>query len=274
MLKKTVHLIFLTTSLLLAEKMDVMIDNPRVDGDYFKFDLKIKRLDDWSGGFGSIGGVGNCDFYFDYNSSAFKGDPFLENINHNIEENPDDYTVSAKVNLTKLEVKIIYLKKKTVWQPSLNSYETVCTVVWEVGDSSQYSQIEWDKKNSGFTDGDGDVISVEVWEGDGDIYLPVPDAEDSHCSSGFEVLQNYPNPFNSSTVISYRVGELSFVSVAIYTIGGKRIRSLIEKEMEPGWHACVWDGRDRFKRRAASGIYIVRIRAGSFNKTMSIVLLR
>jgi hypothetical protein len=83
----------------------------------------------------------------------------------------------------------------------------------------------------------------------------------------FPVLhQNYPNPFNPSTTIAFDVpdetGGKQFVSLAIYDIRGKLVRLFMERELEPGNHRILWDGRDESARPVSSGIYFSKLRIG------------
>jgi len=151
--------------------MDVNIGNPRVEGSSYKFEVQIKKTDSWSD---SWSGLGNCDFYFDYNDLGFTGDPSLTNINSNITDNPDNYSILVQINGGKLQVKITYTTAPPFasWDPVLDTYEDVCTVVWEIADASENSGVYWDQINSGFSDVEGDVI-IPTYYGSGDISLPV-----------------------------------------------------------------------------------------------------
>ncbi|MCB9067673.1 MAG: hypothetical protein H6629_07680 [Calditrichae bacterium] len=69
--------LFTFSSTIFAETMDVNIGNPRVEDGVFKFEVQFKRTDNWVNGFGQIGGLGDSDFYFNYNSEGFSGIPSL-----------------------------------------------------------------------------------------------------------------------------------------------------------------------------------------------------
>jgi len=82
----------------------------------------------------------------------------------------------------------------------------------------------------------------------------------------FHLSQNYPNPFNPSTTILFdipgTVGAKQAVSLAIYDLRGRRIRTLINSELEPGSHKLHWDGRSDRGERVASGVYLYTLKAG------------
>jgi len=76
----------------------------------------------------------------------------------------------------------------------------------------------------------------------------------------FGLRQNYPNPFNSKTTITYEVPEKTRVTLEIYDIVGREIRTIVSAEQEPGECAVVWDGRDDAGHMVASGVYFYQMR--------------
>jgi hypothetical protein len=85
----------------------------------------------------------------------------------------------------------------------------------------------------------------------------------------FKLNQNYPNPFNPSTRIIYSLPEQSFVSIKVFNIAGEEITSLVNQVQTEGQHQVVFDAKN-----LASGVYLVRMNAGSFNSTIKMNLLR
>jgi len=73
----------------------------------------------------------------------------------------------------------------------------------------------------------------------------------------FELVQNYPNPFNSLTTICYSIQKSSHVKIEIFDMKGKRIRTLVDDEKEPGEYRTTWDGFDERGKCVSSGQYIV-----------------
>jgi hypothetical protein len=86
--------------------------------------------------------------------------------------------------------------------------------------------------------------------------------------------QNVPNPFNPSTAIAYRIAGEEFVTLAIYDVSGKRIRTLVNRSQAAGPHEVEWDGLDDNGMRVSSGVYFYRITAGEFEQTRRMVLLK
>ena len=90
----------------------------------------------------------------------------------------------------------------------------------------------------------------------------------------FALHANYPNPFNPTTTISYDLPEQAQVTLGIYDILGKQIKTLVNQSPDAGNKIAVWDGTDELGRTVSAGLYIYRIKAGSYSKTMKMVLLK
>jgi len=85
----------------------------------------------------------------------------------------------------------------------------------------------------------------------------------------------YPNPFNPTTQIRYHLDRPAAVSVAIFDVSGRRVRTLVEGASAPvGTRTIVWDGTGDDGRPAASGVYYVRMQAGNQVFTRKAVLLK
>ncbi len=87
--------------------------------------------------------------------------------------------------------------------------------------------------------------------------------------SEFKLYYNYPNPFNPSTNIRFDIPEAATVKLEIYNILGQKIASPIHKEMKPGRYTLRLN-----LNKFASGIYLARIQAGKYVKTIKIMLLK
>jgi hypothetical protein len=90
----------------------------------------------------------------------------------------------------------------------------------------------------------------------------------------FAVSQNYPNPFNPSTVINYTLPKSSLVTIKIYNILGQEVKTLINGEMQAGVYNVQWNGDNNSGHMAASGVYIYRVTAGQYVKTMKMMLIK
>jgi hypothetical protein len=88
------------------------------------------------------------------------------------------------------------------------------------------------------------------------------------------LLQNRPNPFNPSTTILYETPSAGWVSVQVFDLGGRLVRSLVDDSRPRGVHDVVWEGLDDGGRPVASGVYFYRIVHAGGVQTRKMVLLR
>ncbi len=90
----------------------------------------------------------------------------------------------------------------------------------------------------------------------------------------YNLSQNYPNPFNPSTVINYSLPQTSFVTVKIYDMLGREVKTLVNREENAGTHIVQWNGRNNNGQKVTSGTYIYRIQAGDFVEAKKMLLLK
>ena len=83
-----------------------------------------------------------------------------------------------------------------------------------------------------------------------------------------------PNPFNPMTSVSYGSPTESRVHLAVYSVAGRLVRTLVDREVGPGHHSVVWDGRDNNGVEVGSGVYFCRMEAEGFDDSTKMVLLK
>ena len=88
------------------------------------------------------------------------------------------------------------------------------------------------------------------------------------------IHQNYPNPFNPITTLRYDLPERAEVTLTIYDILGRKVRTLVHSIEEPGIKSVEWDGTNDLGEQMSTGVYLYRIQAGDFTQTRKMVLLR
>ncbi|HNT52899.1 MAG TPA: T9SS type A sorting domain-containing protein [Candidatus Syntrophosphaera sp.] len=81
----------------------------------------------------------------------------------------------------------------------------------------------------------------------------------------------YPNPFSNSTKLEVEVKGGETASLAIYNLAGQLVRS---HSLPSGSHQLSWDGRDLNGQLCASGIYLIRLKSPSCQKTLKLVLMK
>jgi hypothetical protein len=85
---------------------------------------------------------------------------------------------------------------------------------------------------------------------------------------------NYPNPFNPRTTIAFSLARRGVVSLAVYDVAGRRVRTLVDGSRDAGPHTVAWDGRNDAGVSVASGVYFCKLVAGEFSDTRKLVLLK
>ncbi len=88
------------------------------------------------------------------------------------------------------------------------------------------------------------------------------DVADGPPARALSLAQNAPNPFNPATTIAYTVPRDGPVSLRVYDLRGRLVRTLLDGPQAAGAHSAQWDGRDDGGARVASGIYLYRLQAG------------
>jgi len=92
---------------------------------------------------------------------------------------------------------------------------------------------------------------------------------------GFQLsVGNHPNPFNPATTISFVLDKDGRAVVNVYDLKGRLVRRLIDEHLSAGPNSTPWDGQDDGGRRAGSGVYLVRVVAGSRTAEHKMVLLK
>lgn len=146
----------------------------------------------------------------------------------------------------------------------------------------------WDGVNAGIEDAINPRIS-KLYVYDGYVYAgtreigvvkrpaaefaepgPVSVKEEKEAApSSFTLHQNYPNPFNPVTHIKFSLPASAMVSLKIYDITGREVATLISEKMTAGSHTKRWNAEN-----LASGIYMYRLKAGSFTQTRKLTLIK
>ena len=157
--------------------------------------------------------------------------------------------------------------------PDYNSYENY---------EDFYTKIYNSKSSLGFVAFSNGLITYTVWEDsskNGNINLfgikkinPSGDVNNRFKKeTGFRLFQNYPNPFNPVTKIRYQILNPGFVSLRVYDILGKEIKTIVNDEKKAGLYEADFDAS---KFNLSSGIYFYRLKAGSFAQTKKFILMK
>jgi hypothetical protein len=90
----------------------------------------------------------------------------------------------------------------------------------------------------------------------------------------YDLGYNYPNPFNPSTMIPYQVPEKARVSITVFDVLGRSVVTLVDEEKTQGRYLVEWRGENRSGNQVSTGVYFYRMKAGHFEASRKMLLLR
>ena len=96
----------------------------------------------------------------------------------------------------------------------------------------------------------------------------------------YKLEQNYPNPFNVLTTIPYDLPSSGYISIKIFDVRGRLIKTLIDEEKNAGFNSIEWDGTNSDGDEVSAGLYFYQLNAKpldsnkSFIKTKKLIKLR
>ena len=143
--------------------------------------------------------------------------------------------------------------------------------VWNDWDASQRDLFITDKNGlvvyqQNITSG----ISNDIY----DIIFNYLETKDVSTPYKINLHQNYPNPFNPTTLIRYDLPVNEHVSINIYDLTGKRVKSLVNTNQDAGYRSINWNATSDLGQPVSAGMYIYTIQAGEFRQTKKMVLLK
>ncbi|MBD3179315.1 MAG: T9SS type A sorting domain-containing protein [Candidatus Latescibacteria bacterium] len=98
--------------------------------------------------------------------------------------------------------------------------------------------------------------------------------EDSGVPEATRLVSVYPNPFNPATRIKFDLSKKGPVSIVVYDVSGRAVRTLKDGLMDAGSHELIWNGINNTGSNVSSGIYFCRMLTNGTNQTLKMVLLR
>ncbi len=85
--------------------------------------------------------------------------------------------------------------------------------------------------------------------------------------------QNFPNPFNPKTTINYELPDPANVEISIFNVSGQLVKILFSGKHQAGYYSVSWDGTNDREMKVPSGLYLCRITADKFSKSIKMILL-
>ena len=103
----------------------------------------------------------------------------------------------------------------------------------------------------------------------GDGFNTMPLTREFIIPVEFSLKSAYPNPFNPVTTLEFGLPIEAEVSLSVYNLQGKEVISLIDGNMDAGYHSVVWNADVH-----ASGAYFVKVVVGEYVKTQKLILIK
>lgn len=100
-------------------------------------------------------------------------------------------------------------------------------------------------------------------------YNVITEVKDIDAITDFWLSNSYPNPFNLITQIEYSISKNTYVTLKIFDILGKEIKTLVNQEKPIGKYKVEFDGKN-----LSSGVYFYRMETSSFSLTKKFILLK
>ena len=123
-------------------------------------------------------------------------------------------------------------------------------------------------------DGNARIFGVTVDMGAYEYWAYLVGADDTPAPANTQLGAPWPNPFNPTVTIDYELAEPVRVTLSVYDVAGRLVETLVDESRPAGRHAATWNGVDRSGNRAASGVYLVVLRAGGRTDHRKITLLK
>ncbi len=232
----------------------------------------------------SSGRVGNKPVKWDYLNDDRRTN--LYKVYSSLTKLKTDYDAFSTGNFT-LDVSGS-MKKINLYHSSMDAFIVGNFGVTELTSNQNFSRSGWwyDYFSGDSVNVTNLTASITLPPGDFRIYtttkLPTPEAGilldveqiDEQVPVEFTLEQNYPNPFNPNTVIRYSIVTPSLVSLKIFDILGREVKTLVNKEQVNGVYEVNWNGDDEFGNKVSTGVYFYRIDAGNFVQTKKMMLIK
>lgn len=90
----------------------------------------------------------------------------------------------------------------------------------------------------------------------------------------YKLHNAYPNPFNPVTTIQYDLPKNSWVTVIIYDIIGKEIKTLVNHTENSGSRSVLWNATNNYGIPVSPGIYFYQIQTEGYTETKKMLLLK
>ena len=167
--------------------------------------------------------------------------------------------------------------KRGVFDPGyVNPYVALAPSIgsFRIGPQTGGGNDPWGWSGAEYFIGKLDEVIVYNYQWDPLVYNPSSIEDQSDLPFQYQLSQNYPNPFNPNTHIRFAIGKKENVSLEVYDMTGRLVKTLISRAMPAGEYTVEWNGTDVAGKTVASGIYIYKLKTPAFQKSIKMVFLK
>jgi hypothetical protein len=111
-----------------------------------------------------------------------------------------------------------------------------------------------------------------------DTFLVVVDEvgidDDNAASAKTRLVGNYPNPFNGETHIRFNMAEAGHATINVYNLKGQLVATPADGAFSRGEHSVAWNGKDLRHQEAASGVYLMVMKANGTTQFRRITYMK
>jgi len=217
-------------------------------------------------------------YYFSNDSTIISG----KSVTIIIKSDKDPIEIKSKENF-------VYLQKDEDYYPTVKAYfekfigeigTTGTALNFVVANPEILSFNSVTKKLTAIKDGEtsaiieyGGLKDTIYFKINGDNITGIDEGENNSGNSNmpnkYELLQNYPNPFNPNTTITYQLPKSGSVTLKIFDVLGREVKTLVNEQKEMGRYTVTFNASS-----FASGMYVYQLRANDFISTKKMLLLK
>ena len=88
------------------------------------------------------------------------------------------------------------------------------------------------------------------------------------------LLAPAPNPFRDNATLVFSLSQPGAVELAVYSVDGRRVKTLVSERREAGVYRVAWDGRDDGRNAVAPGVFYAHLSAAGKRFTKTLVYLK
>jgi parallel beta-helix repeat protein len=93
-------------------------------------------------------------------------------------------------------------------------------------------------------------------------------------SGTLRLLPAWPNPTRAGVHLAFSLDRREHVTMVVFELRGRKVATVVDRELAEGDHYFTWDGRDELERRTPAGLYLVRMIAGEVQRTLKVMRVR